>query len=125
MITSGDIVPRRDTDSELMVAVLSNWTHLHARTGRIICCPSYYSDDPILDVAFGDRPAFYLEQLGRLLDPAIQIMWTGEEVCAREYSPGHLALGRWKGAGTSERGCVLAEVEGDPLEAGSDPDDLA
>ena len=58
---------------------------------RIFCCPSYYSDDPILDVAFGPRPAFYLEQLGRLLDPAIRIFWTGEEVCSREYSPGHLA----------------------------------
>ena len=58
---------------------------------RILCCPSYYSDDPILDVAFGERPPFYLEQLGRLLDPAIEIMWTGEEVCAREFSPGHLA----------------------------------
>lgn len=58
---------------------------------RIICCPSYYSDDPILDIAFGERPPFYLEQLGRLLDPAIEIMWTGEEVCAREFSPGHLA----------------------------------
>jgi len=58
---------------------------------RIVCCPSYYSDDPILDVAFGARPPFYLEQLGRLLDPAIAIMWTGEEVCAREFSPGHLA----------------------------------
>ena len=60
------------------------------KASRIICCPSYYSDDPILDVAFGDRPPFYLEQLGRLLDPAIQIMWTGEEVVSREYSTGHL-----------------------------------
>ena len=59
--------------------------------GRILCCPSYYSDDPILDVAFGARPPFYLEQLGRLLDPAVQIMWTGPEVCARELTPGHLA----------------------------------
>ena len=59
--------------------------------GRILCCPSYYSDDPILDVAFGARPPFYLEQLGRLLDPAIRIMWTGEEVCSQEFSPGHLA----------------------------------
>ena len=58
---------------------------------RILTCPSYYSDDPILDVAFGQRPAFYLEQLGRRLDPAIAIMWTGEEVCAREFTPGHLA----------------------------------
>ncbi len=63
------------------------------RTGatRIICCPSYYSDDPVLDAAFGERPALYLEQLGRLLDPAIEIMWTGEEVVSREYSPDHLA----------------------------------
>ena len=58
---------------------------------RLYCCPSYYSDDPILDVAFGTRPDFYLEQLGRLLDPAIRIFWTGEEVCSREFTPGHLA----------------------------------
>jgi hypothetical protein len=58
---------------------------------RIFSCPSYYSDDPILDVAFGARPAFYLEQLGRRLDPAIQLFWTGPEVCAREFTPGHLA----------------------------------
>jgi hyaluronoglucosaminidase len=62
-----------------------------AAAGRILCCPSYYSDDPILDVAFGARPPFYLEQLGRLIDPAIRIFWTGAEVCAREFTPGHLA----------------------------------
>lgn len=61
------------------------------RAGRLLCCPSYYSDDPILDSAFGERPAFYLEQLGRLLDPAIRIMWTGPEVVSCEYSCGHLA----------------------------------
>jgi hypothetical protein len=68
--------------------------HFAAERGvaeRIFACPSYYSDDPILDVAFGARPPFYLEQLGRLLDPAIRIFWTGEEVCSREYSLGHLA----------------------------------
>ncbi len=68
--------------------------HFAAERGvaqRILSCPSYYSDDPILDVAFGTRPAFYLEQLGRLLDPAIQLYWTGPEVGAREFSPGHLA----------------------------------
>lgn len=58
---------------------------------RIFCCPSYYSDDPILDAAFGERPPFYLAQLGRLLDPAIRIFWTGEEVCSREFTCGHLA----------------------------------
>lgn len=58
--------------------------------GRILCCPSYYSDDPILDRAFGQRPEHYLEDLGRLLDPAVEIFWTGEEVCAREFSVGNL-----------------------------------
>jgi hyaluronoglucosaminidase len=68
--------------------------HFAAERGtadRIYCCPSYYSDDPILDIAFGQRPPVYLEQMGRLLDPAIRIFWTGEEVCSREYTPGHLA----------------------------------
>ncbi|HYI49498.1 MAG TPA: beta-N-acetylglucosaminidase domain-containing protein [Allosphingosinicella sp.] len=58
---------------------------------RILTCPSYYSDDPILDVAFGERPPFYLEHLGRLLDPAIGVFWTGAEVCAGEFTEGHLA----------------------------------
>jgi hyaluronoglucosaminidase len=63
------------------------------RTGakRVLVCPSYYSDDPVLDVAFGTRPAGYLQQLGRMLDGGIEIMWTGPEVCAREIMPGHLA----------------------------------
>ena len=56
---------------------------------RILCCPSYYSDDPILDSAFGQRPEHYLEDLGSGLDPAIELMWTGEEVVSLEISPGH------------------------------------
>jgi hyaluronoglucosaminidase len=62
----------------------------HGLASRLLCCPSYYSDDPILDRAFGERPKDYLEDLGRVLDPAIDIMWTGEEVCSREITPGHL-----------------------------------
>ena len=57
---------------------------------RLIVCPSYYTDDPILDRVFGPRPPGYLRDLGAALDPAIDIMWTGEEVCALEFSPGHL-----------------------------------
>ncbi|HEX7776804.1 MAG TPA: beta-N-acetylglucosaminidase domain-containing protein [Parvibaculum sp.] len=63
----------------------------HTRATRLIVCPSYYTDDPILDLLFGARPPRYLEDLGRLLDPSIEIFWTGEEVCAREFSTGHLA----------------------------------
>jgi hypothetical protein len=60
------------------------------RATRVLVCPSYYSDDPVLDRVFGARPADYLASLGRLLDPRIEVMWTGEEVCSREYSVGHL-----------------------------------
>jgi hypothetical protein len=60
------------------------------RAGEVIVCPSYYSDDPVLDRVFGQRPAGYLRDLGRALDPAVALMWTGEEVCAREFSTGHL-----------------------------------
>lgn len=63
------------------------------RTGanRVIACPSYYTDDPVLDRVFGERPPHYLDDLGARLDPGIEIMWTGEEVCSRQFSPGHLA----------------------------------
>jgi hypothetical protein len=57
---------------------------------RLLVCPSYYSDDPVLDRVFGPRPPDYLAALGRGLDPAIGVWWTGEEVCAREIGRGHL-----------------------------------
>ena len=57
---------------------------------RLIVCPSYYSDDPVLDRVFGVRPPEYLRDLGRRLDPTIQLFWTGEEVCSREYTSGDL-----------------------------------
>ncbi|ASX03443.1 toxin [Mycobacterium intracellulare] len=39
MIAPGDITPRRDTDQELYVVILSNAIHLAAATGRVITCP--------------------------------------------------------------------------------------
>jgi hypothetical protein len=57
---------------------------------RLLVCPSYYSDDPILDRVFGARPEGYLEALGEGLDPSIEVFWTGEEVCSREIGVGHL-----------------------------------
>lgn len=39
MISPGDIAPRRDTEQELYVVVLSNVIHLAAGTGRVIACP--------------------------------------------------------------------------------------
>ena len=80
-------------------ADILHWVAGRTRASRLIMCPTYYTDDPLLDIVFGARPADYLADLGRALDPAIEVFWTGEEVCSPAYSPGHLqrvaeALGR-------------------------------
>ncbi|HEV3050330.1 MAG TPA: beta-N-acetylglucosaminidase domain-containing protein, partial [Longimicrobium sp.] len=67
-----------------------DWAAGRTAADRIIVCPSYYTDDPVLDRVFGQRPAGYIEALGAGLDPRIEIFWTGEEVCSYELSPGHL-----------------------------------
>lgn len=72
-------------------AAIVSFVAERSRATRVLMCPSYYSDDPILDSAFGKRPQGYLERLGKLLDPAVEMFWTGPEVCSREFSPGHLA----------------------------------
>ncbi|PTQ08284.1 hyaluronidase [Sphingomonas oleivorans] len=63
----------------------------HSRATRFYLCPSYYSDDPVLDRVFGRRPDRYIETLGRELDSGVSVYWTGAEVCAREIRPGSLA----------------------------------
>ena len=68
-----------------------HWIAERTRARRIIVCPTYYTDDAVLDSGFGRRPEGYLERFGATLDAAIDVFWTGEEVCSREYSPGHLA----------------------------------
>jgi hyaluronoglucosaminidase len=80
-------------------ADIIHWVADRSGADQLTICPSYYSDDPVLDRVFGQRPAHYLEDLGKALDPSVQVFWTGEEVCSREVSPGHLqrvaqALGR-------------------------------
>lgn len=71
-------------------AAIVDFATAHSKAGRFFTCPSYYSDDPLLDRVFGRRPDHYLEDLGKLIDPAIAIYWTGEEVCSREVSVGHI-----------------------------------
>lgn len=78
---------------------VADWVASRTGADRIIVCPTYYSDDPVLDRVFGDRPDGYLEELGRGLDPAVEVFWTGPEVVSREISTGHVdrvanALGR-------------------------------
>lgn len=81
----GDIsdLARRQAD-------IAHFVKAHSRATRLIVCPSYYTDDPLLDRLFGQRPKNYLEDFGKALDSSVEVFWTGEEVCSREYSPGHL-----------------------------------
>jgi len=81
----GDLPDLADRQARIV-----DWIAERFTGGRVIVCPSYYSDDPVLDRVFGTRPPEYLETLGCLLDRSIDIFWTGEEVCSREISPAHL-----------------------------------
>ena len=54
-----------------------------SRAKRLSMCPTYYSNDPILDKIFGNRPQTYLVDLGRALDPSIGVYWTGERICSK------------------------------------------
>jgi hypothetical protein len=62
----------------------------HSAATRLIVCPTVYTDDAMLQRAYGPFPPAYLDELGAGLDPRFEIYWTGEEVCSREYSVGHL-----------------------------------
>lgn len=71
-------------------ARILGWIAERTKAARLLVCPTYYTDDPVLDRFFGPRPDRYLEDLGSALDPAIDVFWTGGEVCSREFQPGSL-----------------------------------
>jgi hypothetical protein len=84
--TRGDLPDLAAREADIVHTALA-----HTRASRMFMCPTYYSDDGMLDTVFGARPAGYLEDLGRRLDSRVAVYWTGEEVCTREFGPGHLA----------------------------------
>lgn len=59
-------------------------------SGRILFCPTYYSDDPILEKVFGPCPKGYLDGLAKQVDLSIDLMWTGPKVISPEISAEHL-----------------------------------
>ncbi|MEO8812198.1 MAG: beta-N-acetylglucosaminidase domain-containing protein [Caulobacteraceae bacterium] len=67
-----------------------HWIAGRTKATRVIVCPTYYSDDPVLDRVFGARPPRFLEEFGAALDRKIEVFWTGEEVCSREFGAAHL-----------------------------------
>jgi hyaluronoglucosaminidase len=83
--TRGDVPDLAAREADIVHTALET-----TRASRIVMCPTYYSDDRMLDIVFGERPADYLDDLGRRLDPRVGVYWTGEEICTREFSAGHL-----------------------------------
>ena len=62
----------------------------HSKARDYIFCPTYYSDDPLLEAHFGKRPKRYLEELGGQLDSRIDVFWTGPNVFTSEFTKDHL-----------------------------------
>ena len=67
-----------------------HWAAERVQVEQLIMCPSYYTDDPVLDRVFGKRPDGYLEELGAGLEKSVEVFWTGEEVISREVSVAHV-----------------------------------
>ncbi len=61
-----------------------------SNAAAIALCPTYYSDDPVLDAFSGPRPPRYLETLGAELAPDVHVFWTGPEVCSSVIDRRHL-----------------------------------
>lgn len=57
---------------------------------HFIVCPSYYTDDPILDRLFGDRPVNYFQELTKELSSRVEIFWTGPKVLSEDYPQDHI-----------------------------------
>jgi beta-N-acetylglucosaminidase len=64
--TRGDVPDLAAREAEIVHIALE-----HTRASRVFMCPTYYADDHMLDVVFGERPAGYLRDLGRRLDPQV------------------------------------------------------
>jgi hyaluronoglucosaminidase len=81
----GDVPSLADLQARV-IADITGWSSAKA----FVACPTYYSDDPVLERVFGQAPPAYLENFGRNLDPAIDVFWTGEKICSAGYSDAHL-----------------------------------
>lgn len=78
-----------DDLAEIQVGIV-HFAAEHCDATRVFCCPTYYSDDPLLDELFGPRPAGYLESIGRRLDPSVEVYWSGPMVVAEHVPVDHI-----------------------------------
>jgi protein O-GlcNAcase/histone acetyltransferase len=63
-----------------------SWLRRRDSAARLAMCPTAYCER--MSRAGLGGPG-YLEALGRLLDPAIDVFWTGPDIISREISPAH------------------------------------
>ena len=76
-------LPRLQGD---VVADICGWSSAR----QFIVCPTYYSYDSRLAKEFGLPPETYLRDFGQIIDPKIDVFWTGEKVISNGYSVEHL-----------------------------------
>jgi hypothetical protein len=81
----GDFPDLGQRQAEIISDVLDQ-----SKADRVIICPTYYSSDPVLDNVFGQRPKGYFQELVNGLPAAVDIFWTGPQVCSQQYSEPHL-----------------------------------
>lgn len=53
-------------------------------------CPSYYSEDALLERVFGNFEANFLEALARYLPPDVPCFWTGPQVVSKTITLSHV-----------------------------------
>lgn len=63
---------------------------LPEHVSHFIICPSYYSDDPILDRLFGERPKNYFDELLADMPERVNIFWTGPQVLSEDITVEHV-----------------------------------
>jgi hyaluronoglucosaminidase len=81
----GDVADLPDIQAKVVTDVCG-WS----KAKHFIVCPTYYSYDPLLAREFGPPPKTYLRDFGRLIDPRIDIFWTGQKVISNGYPARHL-----------------------------------
>lgn len=86
-----DDMPGELPDLAMKQVEIMNFVMEHSKANNFTMCPTYYSDDPLLEKHFGQKPDNYLEDLGSLLDTSVDIFWTGPQVVSKELSLDHLA----------------------------------
>lgn len=88
-----------------IAADVSDWS----TSATVLVCPTYYSDDPVLDRVFGARPEGYLSELGGALPETCSLFWTGPQVCSESIAVSDLPTAPLRG------GCDLALWDNYPV----------